>query len=302
LQAARIQRVNSPLGLTFYHRRQQLSVTGEAIRPMSKPMFRSRLRRFAAVSLACLALSACQMRGGPGDVTGSIGSAASQPRGPEQWRAEEAQWAARYEANAKDRNAAFYYARALRALDKNAQALAILQGAVLVHTKDLELLGAYGRSLADNGRLKEADDVLSRAHTPEKPDWRVLSAQGTVADQLGEHERAQQIYQTALRLAPNEPTIMSNLGLSLALTKRLPEAERVLREAVAAPGSDARVRQNLVLVLGLQGRFAEAEQLARQDMSPAEATATVAYLRRSVSQPNSWEMLRGGKAKPQRAG
>ena len=76
----------------------------------------------------------------------------------------------------------------------------------------------------------------------------------------------------------------------------------MLREAVAAPGSDARVRQNLDLVLGLQGRFAEAEQLARQDMSPAEATATVAYLRRSVSQPNSWEMLRGGKAKPQRAG
>ena len=34
-------------------------------------------------------------------------------------------------------------------------------------------------------------------------------------------------------------------------------------------------------------------------MSPAEATATVAYLRRSVSQPNSWEMLRGSKGKAQ---
>ncbi|WP_066473430.1 tetratricopeptide repeat protein [Bosea sp. WAO] len=266
---------------------------------MSKPMISSRIRRFAAVSLACLALGACQMRGGPGDVTGSISNSASQPRGQEQWRAEEAQWAKRYEANSKDRNAAFFYARALRALDKNAQALAVLQGAVLAHTNDLELLGAYGRSLADNGRLKEADDVLSRAHTPEKPDWRVLSAQGTVADQLGEHDRAQQIYQTALRLAPNEPTVMSNLGLSLALSKRLPEAERVLREAAAAPGSDARVRQNLVLVLGLQGRFPEAEQIARQDMSPAEATATVAYLRRSVSQPNSWDLLRGGKGKAQ---
>ena len=159
------------------------------------------------------------------------------------------------------------------------------------------MLGAYGRSLADNGRYKEADEVLSRAHSPERPDWRILSAQGTVADQLGEHARAQQIYETALKLAPGEPTVMSNLGLSLALSKHLPEAERVLREAAKAPGSDARVRQNLVLVLGLQGRFQEAEQLARQDMSPAEASATIAYLRRSVSQPNSWEMLRG-KAKP----
>ncbi|WID94478.1 tetratricopeptide repeat protein [Bosea vestrisii] len=258
----------------------------------------SRFGHLAAASAICLALGACQMRGGPGDVTGSIGTKQTQPRTEAQWRSEEAQWAPRYEANQKDRNAAFFYARALRALDKNAQALAILEGAVLVHTEDRELLGAYGRSLADNGRLKQADDVLSRAHMPERPDWRILSAQGTVADQLGEHDRAQQLYSAALKLAPSEPTVMSNLGLSLALSKRLPDAERVLREAAGGPGADSRVRQNLVLVLGLQGRFQEAEQVARQDMSPAEASSTIAYLRRSVSQPNSWDLLRGGKAKP----
>jgi Flp pilus assembly protein TadD len=159
------------------------------------------------------------------------------------------------------------------------------------------MLGAYGRSLADNGRLKEADEVLSRAHSPEQPDWRILSAQGTVADQLGEHDRAQQIYQAALKIAPGEPTVMSNLGLSLALSKRLPEAERVLREAVSTGRGDARIRQNLVLVLGLQGRFAEAETLARQDLGPAEAAATVAYLKRSVSQQNSWDMLKAGSGR-----
>ncbi|SEG42396.1 tetratricopeptide repeat protein [Bosea lathyri] len=253
-----------------------------------------------AVGIAALALAGCQSRAGPGDVTGSISRSADQPRTTAQWHAESESWGKRYEANSKDRNAAFYYARALRALDQNAQALAVLQGAVLVHTEDREMLGAYGRSLADNGRLKEADDVLSRAHSPERPDWRILSAQGTVADQLGEHARAQQLYQTALKLAPGEPTVMSNLGLSLALSKQLPAAERVLSEAVTAGSRDPRVRQNLVLVLGLQGRFAEAETLARQDQSPAEAAATIAYLKRSVSQQNSWDMLKGGapKAKP----
>ena len=40
-----------------------------------------RFGQLAAVSALCLALGACQMRGGPGDVTGSIGrSQASQPR------------------------------------------------------------------------------------------------------------------------------------------------------------------------------------------------------------------------------
>jgi Flp pilus assembly protein TadD len=259
------------------------------------------LRAIFLVSLCAAALLAggCQSRGGLGDITGSIGRTETTPRNAAEWQAEGQRWAKRYEANAKDRDAAFYYARALRAQEQHAQALAILQGATLAFPNDLELLGAYGRSLADNGKLREADDVLSRSHSPEKPDWRILSAQGTVADQLGEHERAQQIYQAALKIAPGEPTVMSNLGLSLALSKHLPEAERVLREAAGSNRSDVRVRQNLVLVLGLQGRFGEAESVARQDQSPTEAAQTIAYLKRSVSQPNSWELLKtGGKPKP----
>jgi len=270
---------------------------------LSQPARRTASSRhglFAAVCLAALALAGCQSRGGGiGDITGSIGQAPTQPRSQAEWASESSKWGKRYEANQKDRNAAFYYARALRAQGQHAQALAILQNAVLTFGDDKEMLGAYGRSLADNGRLKEADEVLGRAHSPERPDWRILSAQGTVADQLGEHPRAQQLYETALKLAPGEPTIMSNLGLSLALSRHLPEAERVLREAASSNRSDARVRQNLVLVLGLQGRFTEAEELARQDQSPAEAAATVAYLKRSVSQPNSWDMLKsGGRNKP----
>lgn len=267
---------------------------------LSAPASRAhRKGMIVAACLGALALAGCQSRGaGLGDITGSIGrSQASQPRTSAEWQAERESLAKRYDANPKDRNAAFNYARALRALDQNAQALAVLQNAVLIHQDDRELLGAYGRSLADNGKLREADDVLSRAHSPERPDWRILSAQGTVADQLGEHARAQQIYQAALKLVPDEPTVMSNYGLSLALSRHLPEAERVLAQAAASDRADARVRQNLVLVLGLQGRFGEAEALARRDQSPAEAAATIAYLKRSLSQQNSWDLLKNPKAR-----
>lgn len=294
--------VKERVRLTLYHRLDPMFQRGEAIRPMIErnEAISARARRAGlglAVGLALLA-GGCQMRtASPGDVTGSIGQT-SVARTPDQLRAESAGWASRYEANRNDRDAAFHYARTLRALDQHSQALAILQAAVLTHGNDKALLGAYGRALADNGRLQEADEVLSRAHSPERPDWRILSAQGTVADQLGQHPRAQQLYEQALKLAPGEPTIMSNLGLSLALTKQLPAAERVLREAAASPQADRRVRQNLVLVLGLQGRFQDAEEIARRDQSPAEAQATVAQLRRSVSQQNSWQMMQD-KNRPQ---
>ena len=69
---------------------------------------------------------------------------------------------------------------------------------------------------------------------PSGPSWRVLSAQGTVADQLGDPVRAQQFLNAAaLAIVPGEPSVLSNYGLSLALSGKLPEAEAKLRQAAA---------------------------------------------------------------------
>jgi Flp pilus assembly protein TadD len=110
-----------------------------------------------------------------------------------------------------------------------------------------------------------------------------LSAQGAVLDQLGRHEEAQRYYLTALKIVPDEPSVLSNLGLSYALSKDLPNAEATLRRAAAHPPVDSRVRQNLALVVGLQGRFPEAEQIAAADLPPDQAAANVAYLRQMLA-------------------
>ncbi len=98
-------------------------------------------------------------------------------------------------------------------------------------------------------------------------------------DQLGRHDEARQYYASALKIVPGEPSVLSNLGLSYALSKDLPKAEETLRRAYGSAGADARVRQNLALVVGLQGRFAEAESIARADQPAEEAAANVAYLK-----------------------
>src|SRR5262245_12404610 len=165
-------------------------------------------------------------------------------------------WGERYRANPNDATAAINYAQGLRASGQRAQAAAILEQASLKNPKNPELLGAYGRALADAGSLQQALDVLSRAHAPERPDWRILSVQGAVLDQMGRHEEAQPYYATALKIAPEEPSVLSNLGLSYALSKDLVRAEMTLRRAASRAGADQRVRQNLALVVGLQGRFA----------------------------------------------
>jgi Flp pilus assembly protein TadD len=260
------------------------------------PFSRNALRSFASracilstVGLLALATAGC-LRKGAEEVTGSI--SASAPASPEAARREAQVWGAKFDANPADAVAALRYAQALRASDQKAQAVAVLQQAAIRSPNHPEIGAAYGKALAEVGRLKEAAEVLSSAHSPERPDWRILSTQGAVADQMGDHAQAQSYYEAALKIVPGEPTVLSNLGLSYALSNRLAEADRTLRQAASQPRADARVRQNLALVLGLQGKFVEAEETLRRDLSPADAAANLAVMKKLISQPNRWNAIR----------
>jgi len=242
----------------------------------------------SAALAAALALSAAGCTTTGSDTTGSIGGA-STPRSDTEWRRSADIWGERYRANPADPETAVRYAEALRATAQRAQAVAVLEQATIENPQDRALLGAYGRALADVGRYDQALDVLGRAHTPDQPDWRILNAQGAVLDQLGRHQEAQRIYASALKIQPNEPSVLSNLGLSYALSTDLKRGESTLRHAVAQPGAAPKVRQNLGLVIGLQGRFAEAEAIVRADLPADEAEANVAYLKQMLAQQSEWK-------------
>lgn len=230
------------------------------------------------------ALGGCQTTANS-DVTGSIGNRGSQAEADPQ-RAVEV-YGERYRANPKSVEAALQYGQALRTGGQRAQAVAVLEQASIANPGNRALLAAYGRALADNGNFQRAFDVLSSAHSPANPDWRILSVQGTCMDHLGRHDEARRYYTAALKISPEEPSVLSNLGLSYVLSKELPQAEEVLRRAYARPNADQRVRHNLALAIGLQGRFGEAESIVRADLPPEEAAANAAYLRQMLDAKGS---------------
>ena len=104
-------------------------------------------------------------------------------------------------------------------------------------------------------------------------------------------DEARAAYREALDIRPNEPSVLSNLGMSYLLARDLKTAETYLRSAINQPGADSRIRQNLALVVGLQGRFQEAENIARQELTSQQAEANVAYLKAMLAQDNSWQKL-----------
>jgi Flp pilus assembly protein TadD len=235
----------------------------------------------ASSAIVVLGLGGC-WTAGTSDITGSLGEkpetsrAADAPRELDTLRD-------RFRASPNDADAALQYGKALRVSGQRSQAVAVLEQATIAHPTNKALIAGYGRALADNGNFQQAYDVLSRAHSPEDPDWRILSAQGTALDQLGRHDEARQYYASALKIAPDEPSVLSNLGLSYVLSKDLPKAEETLRRADGRANADPRVRLNLALVVGLQGRQAEAETLVKADRPAEEAAANVAALRRMLS-------------------
>src|ERR1700719_1712445 len=242
----------------------------------------ARLLASAAVTAILAAgLGGCQTMS---EVTGAVTSRAdpapsveAEPR-----RAVEV-YGERYRANPKDADAALAYGQALRAGGQRAQAVAVLEQATIAHPGNKALLAGFGRALADNGNFQQAFDVLSKAHSPDNRAGRILWVRGPALDQLARHDEARRYYDTALKIVPEEPSVLSNLGLSYVLSKNLPKAEEILRHALDHAKADLRVRQNLALVIGLQGRFAEAESIVKADRPPEEAAANVAYLRRLLS-------------------
>src|SRR5580704_8684314 len=252
---------------------------------MSRSRLRDRARPFVTVvAAAALAGALAGCASSRVTETGALAAATAAPASDDEAHRDTQAWGERYQANTGDPDVAVHYAQALRLTGQRAQAVAVLEQTSLRNPKNMAVLGAYGRALADVGNYQQALDVLGRAHAPDHPDWRILSAQGAVLDQMGRHQDAQRYYETALKIVPDEPSVLSNLGLSYALSKELPRAEATLKRAAAGARVDPRVRQNLALVVGLQGRFAEAETIARADLPPDQAAANVAYLRQMLAQ------------------
>jgi Flp pilus assembly protein TadD len=255
-------------------------------------IFTNRILQGAAASLIVLALAGCSTT----KDRMTTGSVPKLTKPVEEMDATELRSATdrlgqAYEKNPRDPVTGVNYANLLRMNGRDTQALAVMQQVAIANPGDRNVLAAYGKAQAAAGQFQQALDTIGRAQTPDRPDWKLVSAQGAILDQMGRASDARQRYRDALNIQPNEPSILSNLGMSYVLTGDLRTAETYLRSAASQPTADSRVRQNLALVVGLQGRFPEAEQIARRELSPQQADANVAYLRGMLSQQNSWQKL-----------
>jgi len=203
--------------------------------------------------------------------------------------AQAAFFANQFDHDPTDAQMGVYLSNAQRSLGRNAEAADTAHAVLLFAPKNVDALLAAGRAhIADNNAFYAIDPL--KAVTELRPkDWQAWSLLGVAYQQTKRSEDAQGAWATALKLSPDNASVLTNMAMARVAQGDFAGAEPLLRTAAAQKDATMQVRQNLALVLGLQGKMAEAEKLLRQDLPPAQADANLAWLQ---------QRTQGAKASP----
>ena len=240
------------------------------------------------------ALGGCQPRGGALSGAGSLNTGSTAPASFKGTAALGEAW----QADPQNVNKGLAFASGLESIGQIDQQLSVLEQLYRSHPNDSRVALLYGKILVKTDRGADALPVLEKAAALPNADWRVHNALASAYDQQSLFEKAQAEYGAALKLQPNELSVLNNMAMSMALHGDLKRAEQMLRTTNALPqaSTEPRLRQNLALVVGLQGRYEESRKIASQDLPQDQVEANLEYLRQMTAQPNTWQQLSDGKS------
>jgi Tfp pilus assembly protein PilF len=132
------------------------------------------------------------------------------------------------------------------------------------------------------GRPELALQELEAAHQKDPGNLQLADTLAQLYDELGQGQRARQIYQEALALNPDHPVLNNNLGFSYYLAGKWQEAETCFRRILDRQPNNEAARNNLGLLWCRQGRPEEARRLweraggrAAADQKLAQAMAAL---------------------------
>jgi Flp pilus assembly protein TadD len=189
-----------------------------------------------------------------------------------------------------------FEARALVALGRRDEAVAVVESALADNPDDPDLLSVRASWAFENGDVAEAEADLTRAVEVSPFHQRSRRQLAALLKSVGRQEDAVDVYEEMLRiqpedadthyelgsllldsdletalphleeacrLAPARPNFLTTLGVAYIKAGRMTEAEASLRRAKTLKPDDVNVSNNLGIVLVRGGRFDEAAEVLR---------------------------------------
>lgn len=138
---------------------------------------------------------------------------------------------------------------------------------------------SQGRALLEGGYPNEAIAELSIAAVAGPDLVEANNLLGLAHDRRGQHKQAQEFYERALSVAPQNARVLNNLGHSLYLDDRYNESLLRLKTAARLAPANTEVAGNLALVYGRLGKYDDAfKQFKRAGGEFYARTSTAALL------------------------
>ena len=157
-----------------------------------------------------------------------------------------------------------------------AQAAEAFRRVLEIDERNPEALRGLGLALLHN---EQPDLALERfrAALEVEEDVRLYNAMGVAFDMLGDHHLAHTHYYLGLDVDPQNLSVRSNLGLSLALAGYYVDAVAVLDQVARSPLATAEHRNTLALAYGLAGDTDMAARTSRIDLDEASVAENLRY-------------------------
>ena len=209
------------------------------------------------------------------------------------WNATPKIWASAYDAQPDNKQVALAYARALRALTRYQQAVAVAQSSPPNIRKTWTCSAPMARRWPTTAGCGRPKQFCPRPIRPSSRTGRSFRPRERVADQLGDHDQAQSYYSAALKIAPEPAAGSVQPGPLLR-----PFQAIALRQIhVARGGGPARRRHARAAEsrAGLVARrqIRQRRKTLRSRISrPSMPPKTVATIRQMIAQADPWNQIR----------
>lgn len=136
------------------------------------------------------------------------------------------------------------------------------------------LLDASSR-LASNGKTEQAAKALAKARRLAPRDPRVSEAEGLLALQTHQYDKAIREFSSLLKQAPDEPAVVIRLALAYEANHELPKARELLESSVKRIPKNPAILEMLAEVLTRQHAYPEAIQRYNQALKLAPNSALI---------------------------
>lgn len=158
----------------------------------------------------------------------------------------------------------------LRRMSQFDEALARYNALLSKQPDNVEAMEGRGLCQLSKGDFDAASDQFKQVLAKDANRWRSLNAVGILFVMKEMPKEALSYYDQALKIKPDEPAILNNVGLTMALTQDYPHAIEALVRAggrlLDADPQKKRADLNLALVYGLSGDMEKAEQTASKHL------------------------------------